>query len=99
HTQPLHSIPTRRSSDLFVERRRGRWEQSDAYFNRAERLDPRNVRTIGQHAVLYKILRRFPDAVRKYEDVLNITPDDPQPVARQADRKSTRLNSSHRTIS
>src|SRR2546429_2381013 len=68
----------------FVERRRGRWEQSEAYFNRAERLDPRNVRTMGQHAVLYKILRRFPDAVRKYEDVLNITPDDPQPVARQA---------------
>src|SRR6266496_4131123 len=68
----------------FVERRRGRWEQSEAYFNRAERLDPRNIRTIGQHAVLYKMLRRFPDAVRKYEDVLNITPDDPQPVARQA---------------
>src|SRR5947208_3769226 len=68
----------------FVERRRGRWEQSEAYFNRAERLDPRNVRTIGQHAVLYKMLRRFPDAVRKYKDVLNITPDDPQPVARQA---------------
>ena len=68
----------------FVERRRGHWEQSEAYFNRAERLDPRNVRIIGQHAVLYKILRRFPDALRKYEDVLNITPDDPQPVARQA---------------
>ena len=68
----------------FVERRRGRWEQSEAYFNRAERLDPRNVRIIGQHAVLYKMLRRFPDAVRKYEDVLNIMPDDPQPVARQA---------------
>jgi serine/threonine protein kinase/Flp pilus assembly protein TadD len=68
----------------FVERRRGNWEQSEAYFNQAERLDPRNVRTIGQHAVLYKMLRRFPDAVRKYEDVLNITPDDPQPVARQA---------------
>src|SRR5437016_5273630 len=68
----------------IVERWRGRWEQSEAYFNRAERLDPRNVRIIGQHAVLYKMLRRFPDAVRKYEDVLNITPDDPQPVARQA---------------
>ena len=68
----------------FVERRRGRWEQSEAYFNRAERLDPRNVRIIGQHALLYTILRRFPDALRKYEDVLNITPDDPQPVARQA---------------
>ena len=68
----------------FVERRRGRWEQSEAYFNRAERLDPRNVRIIGQHAVSYKALRRFPDALRKYEEVLNITPDDPQPVARQA---------------
>src|SRR6476659_10154514 len=68
----------------FVERRRGHWEQSEAYFNRAERLDPRNVRVIGQHAGLYKMLRRFPDAVRKYEDVLNITPDDPQPVALQA---------------
>src|SRR5881398_3788047 len=68
----------------FVERRRGHWEQSEAYFNRAERLDPRNVRIIGQHAISYTDTRRFPDAVRKYEDVLNITPDDPQPVARQA---------------
>src|SRR5438445_1822608 len=68
----------------FVERRRGRWEQSDAYFNRAERLDPRNVRIIGQHAVLYKILRRFPDALRKYEDILNITPDDPQTLGYEA---------------
>jgi serine/threonine-protein kinase len=59
-------------------------EQSEAYFNRAERLDPRNVLTIGQHAVLYKVLRRFPDALRKYEDLLNITPDDTQSVVRQA---------------
>src|SRR5437762_4744022 len=68
----------------FVARRRGRWEQSEAYFNRAERLDPRNVRIIGQHALSYKCLRHFPDALRKYEDLLNITPDDTQPVVRQA---------------
>src|SRR5207247_3459417 len=61
----------------FVKRRQGHWEQSDAYFNRAERLDPRNVRIIGQHALLYTILRRFPDALHKYEDVLHLTPDDP----------------------
>ena len=71
-------------AQAFVERRRGRWEQSEAYFNRAERLDPRNVLTIGQHAVLYKDLRRFPDALRKYEDLLNISPDDTQAVVRQA---------------
>jgi serine/threonine protein kinase/Flp pilus assembly protein TadD len=68
----------------FVQRRQGRWEQSEANFNRADRLDPRNVRTIGQHAVLYKILRRFPEALRKYQDILNIAPDDPQAVVRQA---------------
>jgi serine/threonine-protein kinase len=34
--------------------------------------------------VSYKALRRFPDALRKYEDLLNITPDDTQPVVRQA---------------
>jgi serine/threonine protein kinase/Tfp pilus assembly protein PilF len=68
----------------FVERRRGHWEQSEAYFNRAERLDPRNVRIIGQHAVLYQILRRFPDALGKCEDVLNITRDDPLTVELQA---------------
>src|SRR5438094_2677022 len=68
----------------FVERRRGRWEQSDAYFNRAERLDPRNARIIGQHAISYTDTRRFPDAMRKLETLLNITPDDPQTLASEA---------------
>src|SRR6184192_3260493 len=68
----------------FVERRRGHWEQSEAYFNRAERLDPRNARIIGQHAILNADTRRFPDAVRKLETLLNITPDDPQTLASEA---------------
>src|SRR6266702_1089360 len=41
----------------FVERRRGHWEQSEAYFNRAEQLDPRNVRIIGQHALPFNMPR------------------------------------------
>src|SRR5438874_1227991 len=68
----------------LVERRRGRWEQSEAYFNRAERLDPRNARIIGQHAISYTDTRRFPDAMRKLETLLNITPDDPQTLASEA---------------
>src|SRR4030095_17020522 len=56
--------------------RRGQWDQSEAYFNEAERLDPRNVSMLAQRGQSYVALRRFPDAVRKYDQVLNITPDD-----------------------
>jgi tetratricopeptide (TPR) repeat protein len=60
----------------FVTRRRGQWDQSESYFNEAERLDPRNVSLLSQHAISYIMLRRFPEAVRKLDQVLNITPDD-----------------------
>jgi TolB-like protein/Tfp pilus assembly protein PilF len=60
----------------YLERRRGQWEQSESYFNEAERLDPRNVRLLTQHALSYQSLRRFPEALRKLDQVLNITPDD-----------------------
>ena len=60
----------------YVERRRGQWDRSEAYFNEAERLDPRNVYLLSQHARSYLVLRRFPEALRKLDQVLNITPDD-----------------------
>ena len=60
----------------YVTRRRGQWDQSEAYFNEAERLDPRNAYVLSQHAGSYSILRRFPEALRKLDQVLNITPDD-----------------------
>jgi len=60
----------------YVERRRGNWEKSDAYFNEAEKLDPRNVGLLSQHARSYICLRRFPEALGKLEQILNITPDD-----------------------
>src|SRR5207248_3173275 len=61
----------------YVERRRGQWDRSESYFNEAERLDPRNVQLFTQHALLYIDTRRFPEALRKFDQVLNITPDDP----------------------
>ena len=61
----------------YVERRRGQWDRSESYFNEAERLDPRNVGLLTQHALLYIDTRRFPEALRKLDQVLNITPDDP----------------------
>ena len=60
----------------YVERRRGNWEKSDAHFNEAEKLDPRNVNLLSQHARSYICLRRFPEALAKLEQILNITPDD-----------------------
>src|SRR5712692_268260 len=60
----------------YVARRRGQWDQAESYFNEAERLDPRNVRLLTQHALLYSSLRRFPEALRKLDQVLDITPDD-----------------------
>src|SRR5437763_4199863 len=60
----------------YVTRRRGQWDQSEAYFNEVERLDPRNVNVLTQHALSYIALRRFPEALRKLDQVLDITPDD-----------------------
>ena len=68
----------------YVTRRRGQWDRSEAYFNEAERLDPRNVNLISQHALTYNALRRFPEALRKLDQVLDITPDDVDTLATKA---------------
>src|SRR5256885_7661189 len=68
----------------YVARRRGQWDRSDSYFNEAERLDPRNVDVLSQHMLSYQFLRRFPDALRKLDQVLDITPDDVDTVTEKA---------------
>jgi len=60
----------------YVTRRQGDWDRSNAYFIEAEQLDPRNVHLLSQQALTYIVLRRFPDALRKIDQILNITPDD-----------------------
>jgi eukaryotic-like serine/threonine-protein kinase len=68
----------------YVARRRGQWERSESYFNEAERLDPRNVSLLTQHAQSYMIVRRFPEALRKFDQVLDIIPGDLDTLAQQA---------------
>jgi TolB-like protein/class 3 adenylate cyclase len=68
----------------YVTRRRGQWDRSETYFNEAERLDPRNVFLLTQRALSYIVLRRFPEALRKLDQVLNITPDDVDILATKA---------------
>src|SRR5215813_10852006 len=68
----------------YVTRRQGRWDESESHFNEAERLDPRNINLLYQHAISYIILRRFPEAVGKLDQVLNITPDDVDTLVQKA---------------
>jgi TolB-like protein/class 3 adenylate cyclase/Tfp pilus assembly protein PilF len=77
--EALHFLPNSSwipESLAYVARRRGQWDRSESYFNDAERLDPRDVSLLIQHAFSYRSLRRFPEALRKLDQVLNITPDD-----------------------
>ncbi len=68
----------------YVTRRRGQWDRSETYFNEAERLDPRNVSLLGQHAGSYEALRRFPEALRKLDQILDIIPDDLDTLVQKA---------------
>jgi TolB-like protein/Tfp pilus assembly protein PilF len=68
----------------YVARRRGQWDRSESYFKEAERLDPRNVNLLSSHAGSYIMLRRFPEALGKLEQVLNITPDDVDTIVLKA---------------
>jgi serine/threonine protein kinase/Tfp pilus assembly protein PilF len=74
----------------YVARRRGQWDRSDAYFNEAERLDPRNVNTghqnnlLTQHALLDIERRNFSLALRKLDYILDITPGDVDTLALKA---------------
>jgi serine/threonine protein kinase/tetratricopeptide (TPR) repeat protein len=68
----------------YVARRRGQWDRSESYFNEAERLDPRNVSLLTQHAQSYMIVRRFQEALRKFDQVLDVTPDDVDTLAQKA---------------
>jgi serine/threonine protein kinase/Tfp pilus assembly protein PilF len=68
----------------YVSRRQGQWERSESEFNEAEQLDPRNVSLLAQHGFLYIALRRFSDAERKFDEVLNLNPDDVDTLAIKA---------------
>jgi serine/threonine protein kinase/Tfp pilus assembly protein PilF len=68
----------------YVARRQGQWDRSEDYFKEAERLDPSNVYLLTEHAFSYIALRRFPEALRKLDQILHITPDDVDTLALKA---------------
>jgi eukaryotic-like serine/threonine-protein kinase len=67
-----------------IARREGQWDQSIAYFEQALALDPRNVELLMDAAWTYAMLRQFPPALKFYDRVLDITPNDPDAMASKA---------------
>src|SRR4029077_4306869 len=67
-----------------VARRRGQWDRVESYLNEAQRLDPRDVHLLAMHGSCNGFQRRFPEALRKLDQVLNITPDDMDIIALKA---------------
>jgi TolB-like protein len=68
----------------YLTRRRGEWDRSESFFKEAERLNPRDVALLTQHALSLLNLRQFRDAADKLNQILNIAPDDPYPVTLKA---------------
>src|SRR5438045_3374828 len=85
--QARHFLPnssTIPQSLAYVARRQGQWDRSESYFKEAERLDPRNVNLLTSHAASSIVLRRFPEALRKLDHVLDLPLDDVDTLRRQA---------------
>jgi serine/threonine protein kinase/cytochrome c-type biogenesis protein CcmH/NrfG len=67
-----------------VTRRQEHWDASIAYSEQALALNPRNVELLMDVAVTYANLRQFPAALKLYDRVLDITPNDPDVMASKA---------------
>src|SRR5262249_31927148 len=67
-----------------VTRREGNWDESNAYFEQALALDPRNIELLTEAAGTYRMLRQFPAALKLFDRALDITPNDPDMIALKA---------------
>jgi serine/threonine protein kinase/Tfp pilus assembly protein PilF len=68
----------------IVTRRKGQWNESVAYWERALALDPRNMELLMPAAETYDMLRQFPAALRLYDRALDITPNNSDVIVAKA---------------
>ena len=67
-----------------VARREGQWDQSIVCFQQALALDPRNSELLWQAAMTFTCLRQFPTALKLYDRMLDITPNNLDVIERKA---------------
>jgi TolB-like protein len=65
----------------LIARRQGHWDESVAYWEQTLVLDPRNIQWLATAAETYAMLRQFPAALKTYDRVLDIVPNNPDTVA------------------
>ena len=68
----------------LIARRQGHWDESVAYWEQTLVLDPRNTQWLTTAATTYAMLRQFPPALKTYDRVLDLVPNDPNTVASEA---------------
>jgi TolB-like protein len=68
----------------LIARREGHWEESIAHFEQALALDPRNLEVLNGAGMTYTWFRQFPVALKLWDRVLDITPNDPDTIASKA---------------
>jgi TolB-like protein/Flp pilus assembly protein TadD len=69
----------------LIARRQGHWDESVAYWEQTLVLDPRNIESLTDAAETYGMLRQFPAALKTFDRVLDIVPNDPATVAFEAE--------------
>jgi TolB-like protein/predicted Zn-dependent protease len=68
----------------LIARRQGHWDESVAYWEQTLALDPRNTLWLATAAETYAMLRQFPAALKTYDRVLDIVPNNPDTLASEA---------------
>jgi TolB-like protein len=68
----------------LIARRQGHWDESVAYWEQTLVLDPRNTEWLANAADTYEMLRQFPAALKTYDRLLDIVPNDPDTLASEA---------------
>ena len=68
----------------IIARRQGHWDESVAYWEQTLALDPRSTEWLANAADTYSMLRQFPAALKTYDRLLDIIPNDPDAVASEA---------------
>jgi TolB-like protein/Tfp pilus assembly protein PilF len=68
----------------YIARREGNWDESNAYLEQALALDPRNPELLEVSASTFAMLRQFPAALKLYDRVLDIIPNDPESMLSKA---------------